>query len=261
LQDDVFTPIVATRDLFDDPFRTETIAEQCCNLTFAKNQAQSIDSIYRTYAPGLNSDFDKQFKERFSKINSEWQTLKNLVADINKDPTQTYQIHPIESLSYGSPILKILINPVTPYWGGDGGGPFQDITYRSVLNHTRISQIVMHGGALVDKIEVTYTSDTGTTTVSHGGGGGSPSSPFNLQASETIVQISGTANNIVCQLAFKTNYDQYFVWPPKPEGASAFPTWNKGSNEIMIGFQGRSGEYLDQLQPLICTFKDAVWEK
>ncbi|GMA59716.1 jacalin-like lectin [Alicyclobacillus fastidiosus] len=91
------------------------------------------------------------------------------------------------------------------------------------------------------------------------GRGGKASQPFNLQPRERLTTISGTAGKYVNQLQFKTNYEQPFVWPPSPDGAKVFPVLSLNKNQVILGFQGRSGGYLDQLQPVICTFSPAVW--
>jgi hypothetical protein len=32
------------------------------------------------------------------------------------------------------------------------------------------------------------------------------------------------------------------------------------SGSVLVGFQGRAGDSLNQLQPLLCTFSPAIWK-
>ena len=197
---------------------------------------------------------------QIKQVKDDWSQLSSLITNINNDPTQQYKLPQLKSLNNGVPELNFQLTANEPHWGSDGGSPFQDVTYKSVLNQTRISRIVILGGLWVDQIEVTYIDGNGRETKYQHGGGGTPGTPLNLQPHEYITMISGTAGGYVNQLKFETNLKQVFVWPPSPQEAAPF-SCTIGKNQVLIGFQGRSGHFLDWMYFLIRTFLPATWRE
>lgn len=262
LDNDAFGSIEKTRQLFDGKFTSLTLAEVISNMAYLRNQVDFISSVYLTY--GIDEGSDPKFFNNRTKIAEDWKTLSSLVTQIYDKPYERFTIPKLDSLTFGVPELTVRIEENAP-WGGDSGAPFQDVTYMSVHSQTKISRIVMRGGAWVDCLEVTYVNAEGKKTVcTHGGNGGAESLPFNLQPRERIISIKGTATaeRYIYQLEFKTNYNQQFKWPLKPDGAAKmFPPLELKDNQVILGFGGRAGKYLDQLQPIICTFIPAEWIK
>ncbi|GMA59715.1 jacalin-like lectin [Alicyclobacillus fastidiosus] len=177
LNTEVFKPIERTRRLFDGQFTSVTLAQVIAKMAYLKNQVEYIGRVYDTY--GWNNENDSTYVNNAKIIESDWSELSSLITKIYDDPSQQYEIPDLQSLKFGVPELNFRINANEPYWGGSGGDAFQDVTYKSVLNQTRIARIVIRGGAYVDRLEVTYVDGNGKeTTWWHGGEGGKPASPL-----------------------------------------------------------------------------------
>ena len=116
-----------------------------------------------------------------------------------------------------------------------------------------ISSISLWGLSYMGQIDITYDSPTGNSIYSHGTWDMSgDSSTVNLKSGEFITSITGTWGEYVNQLKFVTNLANSLTYPPNPESASGVISWNSTANQanqILVGFQGHCGSYLDQLQP------------
>jgi len=58
---------------------------------------------------------------------------------------------------------------------------------------------------------------------------------------------------------FSTNYGQTSLLAPASCDSASVATWSVPGNCTLIGFQGSSGDYLNQLQPVCLSFSPATW--
>lgn len=254
----VFDTIATTRQIFDSGVsKSPTVSTRCTAMSELTAQAQFVKDVYGYYA--LKPDFDKVFNTNFEAIEADTGTLHGLIEQIRLNPTVSYTVPSLPSLGLGLPVLNFAIEtPVRA--GGGGGGPYQDVTYLSVLSLTRIVSITMRGGNWVDRLDVSYRAKTGEEKVDmHGGGGGGQSNPLNLQEDEYIKSVSGVSGNLINQIRWETSKGQRLIFPPHPDGAGAFGPWTADDHQRLLGFQGRSGIYLDQLELVVCSFQFAIW--
>ncbi|MEI7867230.1 MAG: jacalin-like lectin [Candidatus Methylumidiphilus sp.] len=126
-----------------------------------------------------------------------------------------------------------------------------------------ISSITLWGLSYMGQIDITYDSPTGNSLYSHGTWDMSgDSSTINLKSGEFITSIGGSWGEYVNQLKFVTNLGNSLTYPPNPESASGVISWSSTANQanqILVGFQGHCGSYLNQLQPIVIDIQPAKW--
>ena len=245
---DNFSPVVTNRHLFSD-----TLSSDLATLSAVNSQVGRINQIYATY--GYSGDTLLVLKAK--QVGQDIDALKSLINDINSNPAESYHAGDYPSLSYGSPELNFVF-PTTPAWGGTGGNPFQDVTPESISDQTVLSILEISGNAWINQLARTYVSPPNQFL--HGNPGGSESVPLNLQSGEFITEIYGTYGEYVNCLQISTSLGQKLSYPPNPQNAPNKINWPVPAGSVLVGFQGHSGEYLDQLQPIVCTFSPATWK-
>lgn len=253
-----FTPISDNRALFLGGDGQPGLSDQLQTLNLLQNQIEWIQQVYQTYS----YTGDSQLSANAKQVETDIISLSRLIGEIDGDPTQSYQPGTYPSLAYGTPVLNFTLS-VPDTWGGDGGDPYQDITPAAIIAQTTLKSLQIRGGGWVNELLCTYsTAGTNTPLVEadHGqASGGSLSDPLNLQDNEFITSITGTYGSFINQLNFTTNKSQTLSFPPNPAQAPTPFTLTVPSNQLLVGFQGHAGEYLDQLQPILCSFSPANW--
>jgi len=252
-----FQPIADTRDVFLGTGGQSGLVTLAQQLTQIRNQISFITSVYQTY--GYSSD--SNFSTLAAVVAEDWITLSAEITNINNDPTQSYQVPSLPSLSNGSPALTFILSYAGP-WGSATGTAFQDVSAVSVAQQTTITSILLRGDKCVDNMSVTYSSPSAPgETIAHGGNGGSLDNPINLQQGEFITNIAGIADPSaqVLQLSFTTSKQGPITWPTSPWQGSLF-AYNVPNGQVIIGFQGFADGYLEQLQPVLCQFSPATWQ-
>lgn len=125
--------------------------------------------------------------------------------------------------------------------GGRGGRPFED---GEIPVNSRISEVRIRSGKMIDAIQAVYTLQNGTLFEgpSHGGNGGDLS-VFRLDADEYIIGISGRFGNNLDSLVLHTNKRTSPVYGGtggRQDYKIDLPSGNRA-----VGFIGRSGNLLD----------------
>jgi hypothetical protein len=138
----------------------------------------------------------------------------------------------------------------TPIYGGDGGGPFDDVPPGAAAQPVGIRRIAVRSGTYVDQIATTYElSDGSQPTFAHGGNGGG-SNAFDLLPNEIVIGIQGRSGALVDQISILTAViygggDPPFLQTHGPfggGGGAPFQIWGE-----IAGFYGRSGSLVDAL--------------
>jgi hypothetical protein len=125
-----------------------------------------------------------------------------------------------------------------------------------VPQKTRITAIELASGDRIDKLTVKYENAQGRWTTEHGGGGGHPGSSLFLQDGEFINNITGRADVEVDQLNFFTT-ENHRTHDGQDGGHPFTDTTPQGS--FLLGFAGRSGKRLDQIQFIYGVLRPATW--
>jgi hypothetical protein len=254
-----FTPISTNRALYLGGDDQPGLSGNLETLNLLQNQINWIEQVYQTYT--YTGDADLPGKA--TQVKDDIINLSNLLTQIENDPTKTYQPGSYPSLEFGNPLLNFTLSqPQT--WGGTGGlQPFQDITPASIISQTTLKNLVIRGGGWINDLVCTYStpgSNNPILAVDHGQpNGGSLSVPLNFQDYEFITSIQGTYGSYVNQLNITTNKMQNLTFPPNPSEANNSIDFAVPAGSILVGFQGHCGSYLDQLQPILCTFSPATW--
>jgi Jacalin-like lectin domain len=130
---------------------------------------------------------------------------------------------------------------VSKYFGGDGGGPFDD------RNHKKVKKIRVFSGLLVDAIQLTYEAGDADK---HGGNGGKEHS-LELSSDEYVTSVVVRHSNFIQCLTFVTNKGNKLV-----AGGKGRPLLDKKGDETEVkapsgkrlsGIMGRSGSFLDSI--------------
>jgi hypothetical protein len=126
-------------------------------------------------------------------------------------------------------------------YGGNGGNSFiDDLTTEKIVN-----RVIVRHGELVDAIQLRWKTSSGDRTGERHGGGGGAEKFFDLHDGECIESISGEAGDYVRKLTFTTNQGKEYTFGKGGCGSKPFTIDLKGKK--ILGFGGRSGEYLDAI--------------
>ncbi len=163
------------------------------------------------------------------------------------------------------------------------GGPQRDITYgmfgdvsqaasthdfASVRQGERIKSIRAYTGKWMDGLEVTYTETlTGTgdrEPVIHGKTSGDLALNLELGEGMAIQSIRGLGGDAVDALEFVVKTAIAGQTRKERAGdmnrqASRDETWTAGPGEFLLGFQGKAGNWLDTVSPIVVQFSPATW--
>ncbi|KAJ4773120.1 Carbonic anhydrase [Rhynchospora pubera] len=128
--------------------------------------------------------------------------------------------------------------------GGLGGAP-KDMDINGI---SRIVKISVHHGDVIDAVTVRFVRNGREESTEKWGGQGGILTEFNLQSTEYITSIKGHYGDyygvfVVKSLKFETNLGTF--GPYGKEGGISFEL--PAINGQIIGFHGRSGQFLDSL--------------
>lgn len=240
-----------------------SVARQLAALQGVANQIAWLNDgqsgVYHTY--GYTEDHALQ--ERSAANQADLGTVRALIATLASEPTRSYARPALPSLANGTPVLGFSL-AYGPQMGGNGGGPFQDFTPDMIAQQVRPSTLVVRGGRWVDAFKPGYLSPSGPQSYHHGGNGGSDSTTLSLQAGEFVTGVWGSwggggQGTYMDQLRFTTSRGNVLQWPSKPDKAKHSLDWKVPAGQVLVGFQGRCGKYLDQLQPVTLVLGPARW--
>ena len=71
--------------------------------------------------------------------------------------------------------------------------------------------------------------------------------------------MEGTYASYVNRLSFTTNFGNTLNWPPSPDSGTGKFSWDEDATTKLLGFDGRSGGYLDAIAPVTGKFFPAQW--
>jgi hypothetical protein len=247
----VWTPIRTNRERFTAPASRRGVNAAAEGIDALVNQIKWLRAVYSTY--GYTGD--SELAARQQQVEQDYDELAGVVDGIKADPTQPFEVPKLESLSWGLPVLTFAGPDLPAKWGRDGGQEFKDVNRQAVLNQRVLKVVALRGARLVDQLACTYGS--GQPLV-HGGGGGDPAPPLDLGRREYVVVLRGSSGAVVDALEVESSTGQ----KTRTGGTGGTPfKWTVPPGSVVVGFAGRSARLLDQVGPLVCTFRPATWEK
>ena len=272
--------VVTNRDTY-----LNSVAPTLDQLYSIWSQVETLQTFYNTYGytgdPNISYPLQPTGKggQLAAAINGLNQWTSNVVTNPLRVLPLATALNPPACLANGTPALTYL-TPTNALWGSDPTTPFQDIDVGVAITPTNaafttsasgpaaialtslpvVSSISLWGGSWVNQIALTYNQQqNGPTTLTHGQVGGSADYALNLQPDEYITMIRGTYGDYINQLNFSTNLGQTYSYPPSPKSAPSSFCWQAAPGEVLVGFQGSSSSYLNQLQPISIRLQPAVW--
>lgn len=249
-----FQPIPANRKYFAGTSVVGGLTADLVRIGELNEQIQWLKATYDRY--GYRRD--RKLAEAAETVKADLDAIDRQIDAWDTDATQTFVKPPLPSLALGAPSLRCPITYGTAH-GGGGGAPFSDFDPATFIqDHMRLVAVQMRSGRVVDAVIVEYDGAGGHQRHEHGKTGGSLRPRLSIAADETVIRIGGRAGANVDRLTIEITGGnevgaggaggQPFVEEP-PAGA------------ILIGFRGRSGKYLDQIQAVYATFKPAAWTR
>jgi hypothetical protein len=252
-------------------------------LATINNQMQIVDDLYQRY----NYTGDATFAANCGQLKSDYQALRSQQISLFQNPftASSYPTQP-QSITNGVPTANWSI--VTgPIWGNDASADFWDINSSIAIGCETINgstvttatssnnssnptplplsqlplliSVSIWGGDYVNQIGTTYQSLNGTQQFAHGKGTVNAWPALNLSKGEFITEITVIYGDYVNAVQFSTNYGQTSLLAPASCDSASVATWSVPGNCTLIGFQGSSGDYLNQLQPVCLSFSPASW--
>ncbi|MCO5548249.1 hypothetical protein L7F22_001706 [Adiantum nelumboides] len=249
-------------------FRGILLRVQALNNAIA--QIMQIHAFYRIATEQLDPGLASVQRQ----ADADERTLQAMIGSYFDDPLGHITIpnvNELSSLDHGTPVLSIRTTAVGETLGAPGRDPFNDVgdPMAFVQQFTQITSIAFYSGWYIDNLSVTYSrgmeSITGSTTFNHGRVGHGTLQPIlNVPRGYHVTSMS-------------TAY-----WPrgvPPLEGLKLKITdgrsvsggsFNSGTvqntyntpprHSFMLGFQGRKGWFVDQLQLIYGIFHPSTWE-
>jgi hypothetical protein len=246
--------LAANRTYFVGDQTDDGLARKLADLMLLQNKISHVIDIYRTYG----YDGDLNFTTKKDQVQKDIEAIGNQIRQWEHDPTQTFNLPPLPSLTYGSPSVRVLTNIFGPH-GGGGGAPFDDIPdpVTFVMTQTHLTSIRLTVGAYVNVLSATYQRTHGTAWTSYHGGGGAEIGSLPVSASAPVRTVSGRSGRYVNQLTFMAG--STLDGNGSDGGGSAF-SHNIPAGNFLLGFRGRSGEWLNQVIIVYAGFQPAIWQ-
>jgi hypothetical protein len=143
----------------------------------------------------------------------------------------------------GSAPMSAQQNMATEVYGGSGGSAFADL---DPPDASRIIEVRIRSGEMVDSVQMVYGLIDGSTVVGprHGGSGGGLNS-FRLDADEYIIGLAGRYGRNLDSLRIVTNKRTSQTFGGR--GGTSDLRIEVPSGYLVIGFAGRSGVYIDAI--------------
>jgi hypothetical protein len=251
-----FQPVAKNRDFFVGNSVIGGLTLPLVQIQQVENQIASIKTIYHAYGGFA----DVKLVSNGKQSEADHKTINGMIEEFESNPTQTFTMPALPSLANGTPVLNYKISHSQGF-GGTGGQPFDDVDaagFESFIpQQTLIKTVQLRSGTRIDRLLTTYQNSTGKTwTSEHGGTGGTLSAKLNLLSGEFVTNVAGRSGARVDHLIITSGTEKI---EGGGGGGSPF-NWPVPNNTFMLGFAGRSGKELDQIQFVYGKFDSATWK-
>ncbi|NYZ15897.1 hypothetical protein HL658_25435 [Azospirillum sp. RWY-5-1] len=251
-----FETIAANRNYLVGTGYSEGIYSDRARVQDLISQLESINAIHETY--GFS---DPRMEEVKDKATADLKALDGQMTGFGNDPLASFTKPALPSLAEGLPSVSFESGQ-SEAWGGNNVAPFDDVGKVGdfIGKCARISSIKFHTGEFVTALIVTYQGvdeATGLRKV-HGGEDHTAGYELFLENGDRIVEVSGEAGVYVDQMTVRTAA-KHSTAGGVPHGASPFG-WTAEAGQVLLGFRGRSGAFLDQIQVVWVKLLPTVWK-
>jgi hypothetical protein len=248
-----FGTLPANRNYFVGTGLVDGLTASLVRVQQLRNQIGWLQGIYRFY--GYTGD--TKLTPAAGTADADLAAINTQIQAWEKDPVQSFTAPSLPSLELGTPSLNYSIG-YSPAYGGSGGAPFFDINPTTYIQQqTAITNIQLRSGNFIDALIVTYQGNSGPQQFKHGGDGGNLSTPLTLLPGQRVTRINGRAGGVVDNITV-TISDGRTVGGGGGGGGGY--DWSVPTGSIALGFSGRSGEFLDQIQVIYATLGTATWQ-
>ena len=256
--------ISANRDYFIGANGDEGVSGKLMRLQQLQAQIKRVSDTYRFYGVPDDPDLGKASRQ----VEADIGTLNAQIKQFEASPTDQMILPQLASLAFGTPSLNFKFQEST-VCGGNGGAPFSDIDLNTaVYRRVRLAAVQLRSGSWIDAIGVSYESDgTAGPWVYHGGSTGAAQSQLQILPKQFITRVDANcdANSpneaYVKKLSLVIGADGRSTSGGGTAALAGVPmSWVPPSNAVLIGFKGRSGGALDQLQAIYVTFGPTTWQ-
>jgi hypothetical protein len=259
---EVFQPVARNRILLSGDGLKPGLRRQWQRLRELVNQCNWVAGTYDVY--GIPQD--PTLASHRTQMLADCREIEALCATYHSSPSTPLAEPVLEAFTTGSPKLQVQVRDGDTM-GGRGGEPFPYMDRENAVRRRRkLVRVGLRAGNRVDQIRLRYHQEpTGESDEwiqeTHGGEGGSDLGEMELGTGVGIARIkglSGIPNGRVDQLELTTSDGQR-----RGGGGDKGNTpldWQPATNQVVLGFHGRSKAELDSLTAVIATFGPLVWE-
>jgi hypothetical protein len=234
------------------------------NLLLAQSRLALVNAVQSIYSAFGLAAVDTNFATVTADLNEDIAAVETWLSSVSVDPTDPSIPTPIFIGIYkGYPIQNYYLNTSSPGAGGFLGNSFTDITIGDIFDQHVLLGFLVNGDQWVDGLSYWNTpSAIGSyPNFMHGQYNGR-NGPFHaLSPGEFVSKIVvwGYQYTYVASIQVTTNYNTWSVDPPNAWNQDGPTTWTTPADSALVGFQGRSDEYLNYLVPVYVCFQPATW--
>lgn len=256
LPDGVFDTIAAHRNHFVGTRFSTGVYNARTQLDDLISQLKAINAIHETY--GFT---DPRIESVKLIADADQQALNDQLVAFNDDPLAPPPKLPLPSLDEGVPSVNFEYGE-SETWGGPNVATFDDVGKVGdfIGKCARISSIKFRTGEFVTALIVTYQgADTSTSQRKvHGAEDHQEGYELYLENGDRIVEVTGQAGHYVDQMTVKTAAGH----TTSGGVARTLPpfTWKAADGQVLLGFRGRSGSFLDQIKLVWVKLLPTVWK-
>ena len=231
-----------------------SLASDLATIGGIRKQMHAIKQIYDFY--GYTGDPELPIRQQAAK--TDYDAIVEQVQRFETAATSSFTRPSLPSLQNGTPVLTYSLASSTDF-GGDGGNAFNDVDVRTYLQkRTRIAEVQLRTGGMVDNIATTYEDANGISwTKSAGGGGGTLGSPLQLLPGQSVTSVVGYADSVMYRLKVAIS-DGRYVQGGSIAGRVFLITAPRGA--IVMGFHGRAGAIIYKIGLDYAYLKPAKWD-
>ena len=239
-----FAKVIKNRRYFLDP--DDGLLQSLGRLTAARNQVTWLKRIYDRY----NYRGDKALLDFEVDLLKDIKAINNQIADWEMDAAGSFVEPKLPSLANGEPVLQFE-EPEPQVWGGSGAGTWEVMSVGDAIrNRTRIHSVVLGSGTfdkydVLARLEIEYLSDKRNWREEHGGSAKVTEHKVTLEEGQFPIRFEVKHGTYVDRLKihFSGNKSTESGGP-----GGVYADWKVPQDHFVVGFGGRSGAIIDQLQ-------------
>jgi hypothetical protein len=252
-----FAPVVRNRRYFLN--KDDGLLGSLAQLTTVRNQVGWLRRIYDRY----DYQGDAALLTFEEKLVADIKAINSQIEEWEDDAATKFDAPPLPSRKAGEPVLQF--GQGSKSWGGTGPGPWTvDSVGDMIRNRTRIQSIQIGSGRFDDKdllsrFDIEYASDKGNWTEKHGNE--HPAfwgQKLTLEEGQSVVRLEVRSGKYVDWARVHLSDGRT---TEAGGGGGVADDWKVPDGWFVVGFKGRSGLVIDQLEVLYAQLKPAKMVK